>query len=157
MGVLHKILKVGHPKIISTKFLRQKVFKMKIWIYWSESNSWIYFYIHVVLNKNWKIYWSDQQFYWSWDEGPVLIVRNVIYYNSGDFYSLQWWSVIKTIKFCDKFLSLTYGRLVVGSNFENECHGLCMFNASFISGWNHCLWRKPPTCHKSMTKIYHKI
>jgi hypothetical protein len=27
------------------------VFKMKIWIYWSESNSWIYFYI--VLNKNW--------------------------------------------------------------------------------------------------------
>jgi hypothetical protein len=32
--------------------------KMKIWIYWSESNSWIYFYI--VLNKNWKIYWSEQ-------------------------------------------------------------------------------------------------
>ena len=37
----------------------QAVFKMKIWInYWSESNSWIYFYI--VLNKNWKIYWSQQ-------------------------------------------------------------------------------------------------
>jgi hypothetical protein len=28
------------------------VLKMKIWIYWSKSNSWIYFYI--VLNKNWK-------------------------------------------------------------------------------------------------------
>ena len=26
--------------------------------YWSESNSWIYFYI--VLNKNWTIYWSEQ-------------------------------------------------------------------------------------------------
>jgi hypothetical protein len=101
---------------------QQKVFKMKIWIYWSESNSWIYFYIHVVLNKNWKIYWSDQQFYWSWDEGPVLIVRNVIYYNSGDFYSLQWWSVIKTIKFCDKFLSLTYGRLVVFSRGNGFIH-----------------------------------
>jgi hypothetical protein len=29
-----------------------------IWIYWSDSNSWIYFYI--VLNKDWKIYWSKQ-------------------------------------------------------------------------------------------------
>ena len=28
------------------------VLKMKIWIYWSESNPWIYFYI--VLYKNWK-------------------------------------------------------------------------------------------------------
>jgi len=36
------------------------VLKMKIWIYWSESNLWIYFYI--VLNKNWKIYWSEQSF-----------------------------------------------------------------------------------------------
>ena len=34
--------------------------EMKIWIYWSESNSWIYLYI--VLNKNWKIYWSEQSF-----------------------------------------------------------------------------------------------
>ena len=33
---------------------------MKIWIYWSESNSWIYFYIY--LNKNWKIYWSYKSF-----------------------------------------------------------------------------------------------
>jgi hypothetical protein len=30
---------------------------MKIWIYRSESNSWIYFYM--VLNKNWKIDWSQ--------------------------------------------------------------------------------------------------
>jgi hypothetical protein len=36
------------------------VLKMKIWIYWSELNSWINFYI--VLNKNWKIYWSEQSF-----------------------------------------------------------------------------------------------
>jgi hypothetical protein len=32
----------------------------KIWIYRSESNSWIYFYI--LLNKNWKIYWFEQSF-----------------------------------------------------------------------------------------------
>ena len=31
-----------------------------IWIYWSRSNSWIYFYL--VLNKNWKIYWPEQSF-----------------------------------------------------------------------------------------------
>jgi hypothetical protein len=34
------------------------VLEIKIWSYWSEPNSWIYFYI--VLNKNWKIYWSKQ-------------------------------------------------------------------------------------------------
>ena len=34
------------------------VLEMKIWIYWCESNAWIYFYL--VLNKNWKIYWSKQ-------------------------------------------------------------------------------------------------
>jgi hypothetical protein len=31
---------------------------MKIWIYWFESNAWIYFYI--VLNKTWKIHLSEQ-------------------------------------------------------------------------------------------------
>jgi hypothetical protein len=36
------------------------VLEMKILIYWSESNSIIYFYI--LLNKNWKIYWSKQSF-----------------------------------------------------------------------------------------------
>ena len=39
------------------------VFNMKIWIYSSKSNSWNYFYIqNVVLNKNWNIYWSEQNF-----------------------------------------------------------------------------------------------
>ena len=33
------------------------VLKIKNWIYWSEANYWIYFYIN--LNKNWKIYWSE--------------------------------------------------------------------------------------------------
>jgi hypothetical protein len=33
---------------------------MEIWNNWSESNSLIYFYI--VLNKNIKIYWSEQSF-----------------------------------------------------------------------------------------------
>jgi hypothetical protein len=36
------------------------VLKIKNWIYWSEANYWIYFYIN--LNKNWKIYWSEQNF-----------------------------------------------------------------------------------------------
>ena len=38
------------------------VLEIKIRIYWFKSNSWIYLYIHVVLNKNWKIYWSEQSF-----------------------------------------------------------------------------------------------
>ena len=36
------------------------VLEMKLRFYWSESISWIYFYIG--LNKNWKIYWSEQCF-----------------------------------------------------------------------------------------------
>ena len=44
------------------------VVEMKIWIYWSKSNFLIYF--HIVLNKNWK-------FYWSWAGGPLLIARTV--------------------------------------------------------------------------------
>jgi hypothetical protein len=50
------------------------VLEMKIWIYWSKLNSWIYFYI--VLNKNRKIYWSEQ---WYWARGLVLIVRTEIF------------------------------------------------------------------------------
>ena len=38
---------------LSKKWWPKKVLKMKTWIYWSESNSWIYFYIF--LNKNWNI------------------------------------------------------------------------------------------------------
>ena len=45
---------------IQSSPLIRTVLEMKIWIYWSESNSWIYFCI--VLNKNWKIYWSEQSF-----------------------------------------------------------------------------------------------
>jgi hypothetical protein len=41
------------------------VLETKIWIYWFESNSWIYFYI--VLNKNFKIYWSEHS---CTDPGP---------------------------------------------------------------------------------------
>ena len=37
-----------------------EVLEMKIWIYCSESNSRIYFYIF--LNKHWKIYWAEQRF-----------------------------------------------------------------------------------------------
>ena len=36
------------------------VLKIKLWIYWSELNSWIHFYI--VLNTNWKLYCSKQSF-----------------------------------------------------------------------------------------------
>ena len=46
---------------------------MKIWIYWSKSNSWIYFYI--VLNKNWKNLLVRRNF-----TGQVLIVRTVSLY-----------------------------------------------------------------------------
>ena len=44
---------------ISLKSFIYTVLEMKLWIYWSESNSCIYF---IYLNKNWKIYWSKQSF-----------------------------------------------------------------------------------------------
>jgi hypothetical protein len=49
------------------------VLERKIWIYRSESNSWIYFYI--ILNKIWKNLLIRLKFYWSLVEGPVLSVR----------------------------------------------------------------------------------
>jgi hypothetical protein len=41
---------------------------MKIWIYWSKSNSWIYFYI--ILKKTEKF----TKFYWSW---AVIQLQNL--------------------------------------------------------------------------------
>ena len=52
---LNKGYFASYKRIILDKIT---VLEMKIWIYWSKSNSWIYFYI--VLNKNWKMYWSEQ-------------------------------------------------------------------------------------------------
>ena len=61
--------------IYYNNLLSNTVLQMKIWIYWSESNSWIYFYIHLVLNKNWKNLLVQTKFFWSWAGGQVLIVR----------------------------------------------------------------------------------
>jgi len=47
----------------------------EIWIYWSESNSWIYFFIF--LNKNWKKILIRTKFYLSWTGGTMLIVMTV--------------------------------------------------------------------------------
>jgi hypothetical protein len=38
------------------------VLKMKIWIYWSESNFLNLCYTDKYVNKYWKIYWSEQSF-----------------------------------------------------------------------------------------------
>jgi hypothetical protein len=52
------------------------VLEMKIWIYWSKSNSWIYFYKY--LNNNWRIYRSEQSFAgvgpedWCWSWGLYI-------------------------------------------------------------------------------------
>jgi hypothetical protein len=54
--------------------IAQAVLEMKIWIYWSKSNSWIYFYI-VLLKKKLENGLVQTKFYWSWAEGLVLIVR----------------------------------------------------------------------------------
>ena len=53
------------------------VLEMKIWIYWSQSNSWIYF-IYIYLYKNWKNLLVRTKFYWSWAGKLVLIVRTAV-------------------------------------------------------------------------------
>ena len=64
-GVLDSSLVYGTRDFLLrlTKILSYKntVLEMNIWIYWSESNSWIYLYI-VLKKNNWKIYWSEQSF-----------------------------------------------------------------------------------------------
>jgi hypothetical protein len=65
------------------------VLEMKIWIYWSKSNSSIYFR-YIYLNKNWKIYWSEQSFtelqledrcslWWLSDRNMCIYYRTMIY------------------------------------------------------------------------------
>jgi hypothetical protein len=56
-----------------------------------ESNSWIYF--NIVLNKNWKIYWSEQSFNGLGPEEPLLIVRTVFFFSllSNIFSSRFFW------------------------------------------------------------------
>ena len=60
----------------------------EFWIYWSVSNSRIYYYI--VLNKNWKIYWLEQSFtgvgpeVWCSSWGLILV----------SFYQHYWWGYI---------------------------------------------------------------
>ena len=47
------------------------VLEMKIWIYWSKSHYLIDFYI--LLNKNWKFYWSEQSCTGLWLEDRCLL------------------------------------------------------------------------------------
>ena len=62
--IKRRILSIGICILVSVKpgsrLPSHSILKMKIWIFWFESNSWIYSYI--VLNKNWKIYWFKQSF-----------------------------------------------------------------------------------------------
>jgi len=53
--VLNTTLSNIFNQIVAVSFSLMAAHEMQIWIYWSESNSWIYFYIHfVVLNNKWK-------------------------------------------------------------------------------------------------------
>ena len=63
---------------LKTSAVEHQSSKWKKWIYWAESNSWIYFIyicIYIYLNKNWNIFLVRTKFYWSWVAGLVLIVR----------------------------------------------------------------------------------
>ena len=49
--------------------------------------------MYIVLNKNWKIYWSTK-LYWSWSRGPVLIVtaKSFMKLKSDELLNLEWMS-----------------------------------------------------------------
>ena len=53
-----------------TMNISNTILEMKIWIYCSKWNPWIYFYIHFVVVKKTLLVWT--KFYWSWAEGMVL-------------------------------------------------------------------------------------
>jgi hypothetical protein len=57
------------------------VLEMKILIYWSELNSWIYF-LYSSLKKKLKNLLVRTKIYWSWAGGSVLIVRTVSHVNA---------------------------------------------------------------------------
>jgi hypothetical protein len=78
----------------SLNYYTRTFLEIKIWIYWSKSNSWIYFYIPVVLNKNWK-------FYWSWDRGPNEIVnekkKSMMLTHNHNFMRKKMWTIFPSI------------------------------------------------------------
>jgi hypothetical protein len=66
--------RAGKVEYIFNSLNTLTVLEMKILIYWFESNSCIYFHIHVVLRKL-KNSLVQTKFHWSWAGEPVLIVR----------------------------------------------------------------------------------
>jgi hypothetical protein len=100
-------------KMTAYDYWQLTVLEMKIGIYWSESNSWIYFYI--VLNKNWKIYLCEQSFtglepedrFSLWGLIKIrqsklsVLVRNDFAYCCfwKTIYWKRWWSLCKAVMF----------------------------------------------------------
>jgi hypothetical protein len=90
---------------------------MKIWIYWSESNSWLYF---LILNKNWKKTCTNK----------VLLVlgqRTGAHCEDVDLVSLG-------IFFHDKKIDLNFFIMVL-------CYSFYFFSGSCKEKCYHC-WRR---------------
>jgi len=81
LGLGSTKVEVLHTVSLGNKILLQHCSpRNEIWIHWSKSNCWIYFYI--VLNKN-KNLLVRTKFYWNWAGGMVLIVRTALCQTSG--------------------------------------------------------------------------
>ena len=130
--------------------IRNTVREMKIWIYWSESNSWIYFYIY--LNKNWKIYWFWTKFYWFWAGGPVLIMRTVtsIYMCSFNLVAQSY------------FFSILQGKnnvnviFCLSSNFPVDQLTTCFRIVGHNIGWGslHCTLNSNWLSRKTLSHLF---
>lgn len=59
------VMTIAHITFSAGWTYKNPVLEMKLWIYWSESKSWlyicIYMYLYILKNwKNWKINWSKK-------------------------------------------------------------------------------------------------
>jgi hypothetical protein len=101
---MHVIFCIGalNPCYGTFRFQGQEsaVLEMKIGIYCSESNSWIYFY--VVRNKNWKIYWSKQSFTVRCSSCELVFLTVSLYFIKA--CSLMSMTFIRSVHFSSKIL-----------------------------------------------------
>ena len=91
--------------------------KWKFWNYWSESNSWIYFYI--ILNKNWKNYCSEQSFTGLEEEDRCSSWELLF----AIYIPCNYQNILETDLFKFPYLRTGIQQLILGSNFfQHFCY-----------------------------------
>ena len=127
---------------------------MKIWIHWSELNSWTHFYIY--LNKNRKIYWSKQSFTGLGLEDRCLLWGLKVYSLPCSFTYMSF--LTRCPRGHNRIVSWIYDYLC------NQCLSALMlltllnlhisgYNTFSLRSWSYCSWIYNYLCYQCISPI----